>query len=107
MCLSEIVIRHQVSRQQNTSSTDASPIDSSNNNATVGFFKVSNPNPYATLNDASWSVSSNNDKMFQLKIMDVLFNNHICSLVYMHDITSVMNQKQPQARELPAQPSLP
>ena len=34
----------------------------------------------------------------EIKILDVLFNNSVCSLIYMHDVTSLLNLNK---RELP------
>ena len=49
------------------------------------------PNPYASV-DSNTGVSE--VRSLQFKILDVLYNNQICSLVYMQDITSVINDYQ-------------
>ena len=49
------------------------------------------PNPYASV-DSNTGVTE--VRSLQIKILDVLYNNQICSLVYMRDITSVINDYQ-------------
>ena len=82
LSIKEIVIRHQVSRQ-------GVPILDRNdqNSTTVGYYKVKNPNPYAI----GESIADTEELTLQIKILDVLYNNQICSLVYMHDLTSVID----------------
>ena len=60
------------------------------NTTLVGCFKVKNPpNPYAsTENNANTSDAQ--ERSLQIKILDVLYNNQICSLVFMHDVTKVI-----------------
>ena len=84
--IKEIVIRHQVSRQ------GMAVMDKKENNSTtVGCFKVQDPpNPYAT----DEITGADQEKYLQVKILDVVYNNQICSLVYLHDITSVISDKQ-------------
>ena len=81
MSITEIMIWHQISRQ------GVAVMEKKENNSTIiGCFKIKNPNPYAT----EENTGANQEKSLQIKILDVLYNNMICSLVYMHDITSVI-----------------
>lgn len=41
-------------------------------------------------NDLDESDTSNRERTVQIKILDVLFNDRVCSLVYMHDSTSLL-----------------
>ena len=77
LTIKEIVIRHQVTRKDEL----MADLNQNNLSSTVGCFKVKIPNPYA---------EDTQERSLQIKILDVLYNNQICSLVYMHDITSVM-----------------
>lgn len=49
------------------------------------------PNPYEVNDDDSRDVK---DKTVNIKMLDVLFDNQVCSLVYMTDLTKVMKDNE-------------
>lgn len=61
-------------------------------NTTVGCFQVKVPNRYA-VSEANNSPTNNdlNVRNLQVKIIDVLYNNRLCSLVYLRNISSVVD----------------
>ena len=44
-------------------------------------YKVKNPNPYCD--------DKESQKVMQIKILEILYNEEICNLIYMQDISSV------------------
>ena len=49
-------------------------------------YEVESPNPY--------SDESQKKRIFYFKILDVLFNEQVCNLVYMQDLTEVYKEKE-------------
>lgn len=80
MNLSEIVVRHQVQQQAG---------DKQDN--THLHFLVDTPNRYEDSNDSQ--------KIVQVDIIDILYDNEVSNLVYMRDITSYV-KKDPDTIEL-------
>ena len=74
--LAEIIKRHEV---QSNSEKMASRKKSTK-------FTVTPPNRYLS-NDED---SLGGERIMQIKILDVLYNQNICNLVYLQDITSVV-----------------
>lgn len=70
------------------------------NSSTVGYFKVQIPNPYAVAADLHSSSKLELERSLQIKILDVLYNDRICSLVYMHDITNVISGYKQQSNKV-------
>ena len=82
--MKEIVIRHRVMGQ-------GDPIKD-RVITTVGCFKFKSPNPYEV--DGT---KDTQERSMQIKILDILYDNQICSLVYMHDVTKVIGDYQNQS----------
>lgn len=74
--LSEIVLTHNEQRKLHDEKEEIMP-------NTVTCFSVQKPNRYA---------EEAKSKILQVKIFDVLFNEDICNLVYMRDITKLMDK---------------
>ena len=55
--------------------------------ADLGKFTVVAPNPYERSADGSKGVTR---KTVNIKMLDVLFDNQVCSLVYMTDLTQII-----------------
>ena len=49
------------------------------------------PNAYV---DLSAELDQNPSQTVQIQVMDLLFNDQVCSLVYMHDITSLIQESE-------------
>lgn len=86
--MSEIVARHQFHKQQaNYDLLTYEPITAS------GIFLVEAHNSYQV---SEGSVGNEDDddmvRTVQIKILDVLYKNQVCSLVYMRDITSLIQR---------------
>ena len=67
MSLSEVIVRHCIKKQEEK-------------DGDTGYcFVVDQPNKYEPLADSQ--------KIVQVHILDIIFNNKLCNLTYMHDIT--------------------
>lgn len=80
MTLSEIVVRHQVQYQAGEKQEN-----------THLHFQVDTPNRYEDSNDSQ--------KIVQVDIIDILYDNEVSNLVYMRDITNYV-KKDPDIIEL-------
>ena len=81
--LREIVMRHQA-------------MTATRFKRTVGRFKVERPNKYAALETDENDVDEEdgdrmNQRIVDVKVFDVLFNHRVCNLVYIRDITALIN----------------
>ena len=76
MTLSEIVVRHHMQ-----SKTDKQQVSSNMKNL---HFLVDTPNHYESSEDAQ--------KIVEMNIIDILYDNQISNLVYMRDITNYVKQ---------------
>ena len=47
---------------------------------------------YALAEGHEWEASGSDWRVVEIQILDVLFNNAVCSLLYMRDITSFLRQ---------------
>ena len=85
--LSEIVLRHQALKSQQHDMKFK---------RTVGRFSVERPNKYAALEtDEAENLSGVVDqskRIVEVKVFDVLHNLKVCNLVYMRDITKLVNE---------------
>ena len=45
-------------------------------------FEVEQPNPYST----------EERKVVQIQVLDVLYNNEVCNLIYMQDVTKLVDE---------------
>ena len=62
---------------------------SPNSSTTVGFFEVKAANKYLTSKGNDIESDSCKLRIVQIKVLDVLYNNELCSLVYIHDATNL------------------
>lgn len=89
--MSEIVARHQVRKKQaNYDLLTLEPI------MAAGIFEVEAHNSYQ-VSEGNVGYEDDNTNLVrtvQIKILDVLFNNQVCSLVYMRDITSLIQKSE-------------
>ena len=58
-------------------------------------FEVQDPNPYAVHGDSG---DQQLKKTMQITIIDVLFNNEVCSLVYLQDLSHVDHYRQSEQK---------
>ena len=77
---------------------------------TVGRFSVDRPNKYAALEtdegEGSNGVFDPSKRIVEVKVFDVLHNLKVCNLVYMRDVTKLVNEMQVR-RESAIEPAPP
>ena len=74
MSLSEVIVRHRIKKQEEEKEGDK------------GYcFVVNQPNKYEPEADSQ--------KIVQVHILDIIFDNKICNLTYMHDITQIVKNE--------------
>lgn len=87
--LSEIVARHQVRKQL---ATDRDDLLSQQSSTLAGYFTIKASNAY-TSSEGNSTDDDDQMRTVQIKIIDVLYNNKLCNLVYMRDTTSLFKRE--------------
>ena len=90
--MAEILTRHAVRKQRADGELLASKP-----RTTVGLFQVKPLNSYLLSEGTSLDAENDEEGQYrtvQIKILDVLFNDRVCSLLYMHDTTNLVKWKQ-------------
>ncbi len=96
--MAEILTRHEVRKRQADGELLASKLST-----TVGLFQVKPSNSYLLSEGTSLEADNEEESKYrtvQIKILDVLFNDRVCSLIYMHDTTNLIKWDQVSKHKL-------
>ena len=96
--MAEMLTRHEVRKKR----ADCEALQSKPS-TTVGLFQVKASNSYLLSEGTSLEADNEEDSKYrtvQIKILDVLFNDRLCSLIYMHDTTNLLRSEQVSCRQL-------